>query len=661
MVLQAMRERLTGLIAIFIFGILIIPFAFVGVNSYFRSDSVNSVARVNDVDISVNEFSQSFQNYRRRMQSIMGDQFDAEQFDQPVIRRQFLDSLIDQELLKQVSAEAGLSVDDETLAQAIRNINAFQVDGVFNADVYQQRLASQGKSPQSFENEMRAELILDQFPGTISASSIATDRELQEFVKLQEQQRTFKLVMLAAEEGDNGPESADSGNEGEAGRSGPAASGDETAEPEEADIVAWYESHQELYRSPEQVTIEYLELDAASMDTDIAPDEEQLRARFEEQKNRFVTPEARLASHILIEVDADADEATIETARQIAEGLAERARSGEDFAELAKEYSQDAGSAAQGGDLGWVEPGFMVDAFEDGLYALTMEHPISDPVRTGFGWHVIELRDIRPAEGMSFEEARDIILQEYIQEMQERKFIEQADRLVDLIYEDPTTLNSAAEVLGLKVQEAGPFGRAGGEGIAANPAVVSAAFSDLVLQQGTVSDPVDLGDNHIVMLRVKQYFPEDLLPLSDVRDKVIASVRHERAMEKASGRANGLLKQLQDGAEIAAIAEADNLQVRSMEGVRRTSSDLPANLVAQVFKLVPPNGEKPVLAVLPLSDGYAVVQLEQVVDGDVSQLDLETVRNYRARIANAAANTETIGFIQMLRKQSEIEVFEDRL
>jgi len=661
MVLQAMRERLSGLIAIFIFGILIIPFAFVGVNSYFTSDAVNSVARVNDVDISVNEFSQGFQNYRRRMQSIMGDQFDADKFDQPMIRRQYLDSLIDQELLKQVSVQAGLSVDDETLARAIRDIGAFQVDGVFNADVYQQRLASQGKTPQGFENEMRAELILDQFPGTISASSIATDWELQQFVKLQEQQRTFNLVMVSAEENGSKAEKAEDGDEGEGGETAATDSGEDTFVPEEEALVQWYESHPQLYRSPEQVVIEYLELDASKMEADVAPDEDQLRARFEEQKNRFVTPEARLASHILIEVDADADDVTIETARQVAEGLAERARSGEDFAELAREYSQDAGSAAQGGDLGWVEPGFMVQAFEDGLYALSMDHPISDPVRTGFGWHVIELRDVRPAEGMSFEEARGIVLDEYTKEMQERKFIEQADRLVDLIYEDPTTLNSAAEVLGLQVQEAGPFGRAGGEGIAANPRVVAAAFSDLVLQQGAVSDPVDLGDNHIVMLRLKQYLPEDLMPLSEVRDRVIASVRHERAMEKASGRANALLQQLQGGAEIAEAAATDQLEVRLMEGMRRTSSELPADLLTQVFKLAPPEGDTPRLAVLPLSNGYAVVQLQQVVDGDVSKLDLETVRNYRARIANASANTETIGFIQMLRKQSEIEVFEDRL
>ncbi len=637
---KSMRERLTGIIAIFIFAILIIPFAFVGVNSYFTSNAVNSVARVNDVDITANDFSQGFQNYRRRMQALMGKNFDPEQFDQPAIRRQFLDSLIDQQLLTQVSDETGLSVDNETLAQAIRNVAGFQVDGQFNADVYQSRLAAQGTTPQRFENQMRAQLILDQYPGTITASSIATDWELKQYVKLQDQQRTFKAIVVAADA---------------------AALEGESAEVDDAAITDWYDLHPELYRSEEQVVIEYLELDAATMTEDVTPDEDQLRARFEEQKARFVTPEARLASHILITVDADADEATIESARQKAEGLAERARAGEDFAALAKEYSEDAGSAEQGGDLGWIEPGVMVQAFEDGLYALTKDKPISDPVRTGFGWHVIDLRDIRPAEGMTFEEARDTILEEYRTDTQEKKFIEQADRLVDLIYEDPTTLNSAAEVLGLKVQEAGPFGRAGGEGIAANPAVVNAAFSDLVLRQGAVSDPVDLGENHIVVVRLKQHIPENVKPLAEVRDSVIESIRHERALQQASDRANEILKQLQDGQDMAATAAANALEPLAFEAVLRKDPQVPADLLAQVFKMQPPEADQPRTEIVPVDSGFAVVQLEQVTDGDVEKIDLEKVKNYRRRIANATGNAEALGFLRMLRQQAEIEVFEDRL
>ena len=162
----------------------------------------------------------------------------------------------------------------------------------------------------------------------------------------------------------------------------------------------------------------------------------------------------------------------------------------------------------------------MVKAFENAMYELSMEAPISEPVQTGFGWHVIQLREIRESTGMTFDEARMTLVAEYEDDLASRAFLEQADRLVDLIYEDPTTLESAALVLDLQVKEAGPFTRTGGEqGVAANPEVVEAAFSDLVLLQGSVSDPVNLDENHLVMVRLKEHLPVALKPLEEVRDE----------------------------------------------------------------------------------------------------------------------------------------------
>ena len=198
MVLQSIRERLTGIIAIFIFAILIIPFAFVGVSSYFTSDAVNAVAVVNDQEITLNEFNTGFQNYRRRMQAQLGAAFDAELFDQAIVRRQFLDQMIDEELLVQVSVEAGLAVDDQRLAQAIRDIQAFQVDGEFNTDVYQARLATQGRTPAQFEIDMRASMVLNQFPGSIASSAITTNWEVKDYARLFEQTRAFKAVVVLA-------------------------------------------------------------------------------------------------------------------------------------------------------------------------------------------------------------------------------------------------------------------------------------------------------------------------------------------------------------------------------------------------------------------------------------------------------------------------------
>ena len=258
----------------------------------------------------------------------------------------------------------------------------------------------------------------------------------------------------------------------------------------------------------------------------------------------------------MIAFPADADEAVKETAKQKAEDLSKRAKAGEDFASLAKEYSQDPGSAKQGGDLGWVEPGVMVKAFEDAAYELSMANPVSKPIQTGFGWHVIKLLEVRKSSGMSFAEARPLLTKEYEEDQASRAFLEQADRLVDLIYEDPTTLDSAALAMNLKGKQAGPFTLAGGVGIAANPEVVSTAFLDTVLLQGSVSDPINIAEDHLVMIKLNKHLPVALKPLAEVRDEIIATLTANQAHDKAEAQANELLAALQDGkGEFKALAE----------------------------------------------------------------------------------------------------------
>jgi peptidyl-prolyl cis-trans isomerase D len=640
MVLQAIRDRLHGIIAIFIFAILIIPFAFVGVNSYFTSDAVNSVAVVNDQEITLNEYNQAFQNYRRRMQSQMGDAFDADAFDQLIIRRQFIDRMIDEELLSQLSIDAGLAVTDERLSEEIRGMAGFEVDGEFNLDVYQQRLAAQGMSPQQFENDVRVSLVMNQFPQAIGSSAISTDWEVNDYVRLQEQKRAFSAIVVPAATPEEGVEEA----------------------IEEEAILAWYESNQGDYMSEEQVVIEYIELEAATLGGAVEPDEELLRARFEEQEARFITPEARLASHILIEVDTDAPQVDVDSARELAEELSARARDGEDFAALARESSQDLGSAEEGGDLGWIEPGYMVQAFEDALYELSIENPISEPIQTGFGWHVIQLREIRPAEGMSYSEARDLLLAEYQAEADERRFIEQADRMIDIIYEDPTTLSAAADELGLQIQQTEPFGRAGGQlGVTSNMEFVNTAFSDLVLAQASVSDPVDLGMNHIALLHLKEHLPAAVRPLEDVRDEVVEAITRQRAMDAAAATAEELLAGLNAGQDLQALADSTGLALVTTESDRRTNPDVSSRLLQQVFLMDVPAEGSSEAAVFETEDGYALVRLDTVTDGVISEEEAFLTQAYKRRIGNATASAEAIAFLRMLRAQSTIEVFEDRL
>jgi len=638
MVLQSIRERLTGVLAFTILGILVVPFALVGVNSYFTSSSGNVVAFVNEAEITTNDFNQSFSNYRRRMQSIMGAAYDPVQFDQLIMRRQHLDSLIDQELITQAAQSMGLDVDDATLADEIRQIPAFQVDGQFNADVYQARLLSQGMSPKQFQTEMRTQFVVSQLPMSIAESSIATSVEIKEFVGLLDQRRTFNAALV------------------------PADTFDPTVEFSEAEIVAWHESHAEDYQSEEQVIVEYIELDAANLPLGLPPEEDMLREQFEAQKARFISPEQRQVSHILIEVAADADEADIETARQTAEDLSRRTQDGEDFSTLAIEYSQDTGSAAAGGDLGWVETGVMVQAFENAMYELSMDAPISEPVQTGFGWHVIQLNDIRESTGMSFEEARATLVREYEEENASRAFLEQADRLVDLIYEDPTTLESAALVMELPVSVVGPFSRTGGEGIAANSEVVEAAFSDLVLLQASVSDPVNLDENRLVMIKLREHLPVALKPVEEVRDDIIATLSDNLARDNANAIATEILENLQQAnSDLESLAIESGLEYARHDSVRRNSAVPDAMLVQEVFRLpAPAEGETPAV-VLPTSTGFAVVQLDSVVQGELEGEALLAQQQYERVLANGSASLENSALMRQLRASAKVEVFEDRI
>ena len=637
MVLQSIRERLTGILAFFILGILVIPFAFVGVNSYFTSGNENVVARVNDEDITLAQFTQSYTNYRQRMQSIMGAAYDPEQFDTLIARREHLDALINQAVLAQAVDGIGLDVTDERLARAIRELPAFQLDGEFNADLYQNRLTSQGMSVPGFEREMRTQIVMGQLPNGIMSSSFATPTELQEYVRLQDQRRTFRSVPVRP------------------------ADDPEAPDPAESDIQDYYEQNAAEFRSEEMVVIEYLELSPVDTRSGAELDDEFLRNRFEQQKARFISPEQRLVSHILLEAGATADEASKETARQQAADIAARAREGEDFAQLAREFSQDIGSAENDGDLGWIEPGMMSDSFEEAMYALTLEAPVSEPVQTGFGWHVILLRDIQPAAGMNFEEAREILIAEHQAEESEREFLEKADRMVDLIYEDPTTLEAAALDLGLDVQTAGPFSRAGGEGIAADPGVVSAAFSDLVLAQGSVSDPIDLAENHMVLLRIREHLPAEVRPLAEVRDEIVSRIRAERALDAARERAEALLASVEQGQDLAAAAEQEGLEVTLTEEANRRNFVPDRKVVEEVFQIPAPAEGAMSLQVVEASDGFAVVELQSVRAGSLEEGAALSEQQYRRQLANAAASAEARGFMRQLRNAARVEVFEDRL
>ena len=369
--LQAIRERVTGIVAIFVLGLLAVPFLFFGMESYMRAVPQDAVAVVGDDEISTSEFQTEFARHRAQLRREMGDDYDDIATNQPEFRREFLESMIDELLLRQHTDDLGLIVSDRAIAEILRTIPQFQIEGRFNPEAYRMALSAAGQTPRSFERDLREDVMTRMVPSALADSVVVTQSEIDRLISLQNQTRRIAKVEI------------------------PAGRFRENIEVSEADIESYYQDNLQAFTTDEQVSLAYVELRADDLTIEETLEEDELRRRYEAARQRYMTPEARRASHILIETGEERDALA---ARELAEELARRIEEGESFSELAEEYSDDPGSRAQGGELGWIEPEDMVSAFEDALYALDEAGEVSEPVETRFGWHLIRLEEIRPPE-----------------------------------------------------------------------------------------------------------------------------------------------------------------------------------------------------------------------------------------------------------------------
>lgn len=635
--LQKLREKTTGWIAVLIVGMLAVPFAFFGVENYFTQQVSTYVAKVGEVEIGPDAFRQRFEELRRQMQQVMGEQFDGREFESAENKRRVLDRLIDEELLRQAGERLGAIVTPAQLQREIAQIQAFQKDGKFDPATYRNLLAAQGMTPRMFEDRVRQELATQSLPSQVAASGFVADDYVGRYLALRDQTRSFDYLVLPTP--------------------GPEVAGD----VDEAQIEAYFRAHADRYVEPEQVALEYVEVDASKLEVPVSADEETLRQRYEEQKTRYVEPEQRLASHILVKVDANADADAQKAAQAKAQALAEQARApGADFAALAKANSQDIGSSNVGGDLGWVEKGIFDPAFESALYALEL-NAVSDPVKGADGWHVIKLREIKAETGKPFEAVRAELEREYLEGERERQFSDVAGKLVDIIYRDPTTLATASEELKLPIQRTERFTRAGGAGLAARPEVLEAAFSDAVRVDGMVSDPIELGADRIVLVRVAEHVPAKPQTLEVAREAVRAALVAERIAAKAEAEAEALVAELRSGKALADLAVARGLEVKTADRVGRIGATVEPALSQFAFGLPHPAQGKPSLGQVEVSAGRAVLVLTAVQDGDPASVEATQRDALAEQLSQAIGGVEAAAYVQALRKAATIEVVESRL
>lgn len=662
--LQKLRDKTSGWIATVILGLLVVPFALVGVQDYLVQRNDNFVATIDappawwqsapswwplsvfweHEQITADEFRTRFEQVRQQERARQGEAFDAREFEKLDNKHAILDGLIDQRIQKLASQHAGVVVSDALVRKTIQEIPAFLVDGRFNAERYQLALASQvpAQTPTQFERLVREDLQQSLVATGVGASNFVTNAEMERLIKLMGEQRDASLIMLPA----------------------PAA---DMAAVTGVEIQKWYEGHTASFRAPESVSIEYVELNGATMAPPPAADEAALRQRYEQEKNRFVEQEQRLASHLLVRVEDGADAATQKAAELKATQLAAQAKAtGADFAAIARTNSDDAGSKAAGGDLGWVGKGMMTGPFEDALFKMQAGE-VSGPVKTDFGWHVIQLREIKAGAQETFEQAREGLAREQAEADRERAFNDVSSRLVDLVLQNPSSLAPTARAMNLPVQKLGPIARDGvrnpADGIAANAAVKRAAFSDTLIQDGTVSDPIEIAPNHSVLIRVVAHTPERTLPLAQVREQVISAIRADRASKAAIKEGDALLARLRGDETLEALAASRSLPPPEQVSALPRGAPLGGEGVSEaVFAVAAPAAGKVSPGTAVLGDGRIVLfAVSKVAPGDAAQLPPQQRQALQQQIAQMGGMDDMQALVKAMRQKMKVVVVESNL
>ncbi len=637
--LQDIRDRAQGMIAKFIIGFICLTFALFGVDALFGiSDPSKPVAEVNGEEIDERELNRALDLRKRRIVAQMGDRLDPSMLDDPALRRSVLEEMIERQLMLQQARDMGMEFSAEQVERVLLEIEDFKLDGRFSQDMFERAVRAQGMSPAMFRDIMREEMMIAQLQFGIGQSGFVTTAELERAARLEGQTRDIAwLTVSAAEQG-------------------------KALQFEESELKQHYEKNRDDFMQPERVRVAFVEISQEKLAESIVIGEEALRAAYEQEVATLQAGEERKASHLLLQVGDDADG---EAVRQKAESIRAEIAAGLDFSEAVAKYSEDAGSRASGGELGWVARGAFGEKFDEGLFALATGE-VSAPVRTGFGYHLLKVTEIRAADPPAFEEMREALETRLKRDRAVQEYAEKVEELGALAFESGD-LQEPAQALNLEIRETGFFDREGvtGDGSEKYADLVASnrfrdhAFSDEVLEDGLNSDVFEPEDGRAFVVRVRERQAARPLPFESVRGRIITSLRQERGAKKAAALGKQLFKELKEGGSAGSIAAREALAWQNRDKVRRGAQDVPPRVLQRAFALQRPAGEGKSMDALKLVNGdYVIVVVSGVHEG--KPLDKYTnseIARLRAFHANVRGALQFAGIQNTLEKDASVKKF----
>jgi peptidyl-prolyl cis-trans isomerase D len=539
------------------------------------------------------------------------------------LQDQVLERLIRDALITQRAHNLGYRVSDQDLREAVHSEPAFQVSGVYSPELAKARLTESGISLDRFQTQLRSGLQREQLEMGIASSEFATPGELARSQELQSQEREVRYAVLPVDKF-------------------------QAAAPDDAAVQAYYKAHQAQYMKPEWAHLQYGQLSLERLASQVKLTDEDLKAAYEKQKAQLDQPERRHAHHILIPLGKD-DAA----AKKLAEDVLAQAKSGKDFGALAKQYSQDTGSAQNGGDLGWSDRSAFVAPFADALFSMSPGE-IRGPVKSEFGYHIIRLDEIQAGKTKSVEEARPDLEKQLRKDRATDRFGDIQEKLQQRMEQPGASLEAVAKEFGLETGEVTQFLRgSGGAPLGAAQEVQDLVFGDSALAPGRLGGPIVQGDDKLVIVKVLERHKPELKPLAEVRDSIVSALTKARSTDAALKVADAARGKLQSGASFDDVVRDLKVTSDPARFVGRTDDSILPELRQAAFDAPRPTG-KPVYRTVTMSNGgAAIVQITKVRIPPAADKSQQTISAQQA--SQRDGMSEANAYVAQVRRTAKVE------
>ncbi|MEO0616412.1 MAG: peptidyl-prolyl cis-trans isomerase [Pseudomonadota bacterium] len=619
--LQNLREAFIGTAGKVVLAVILLLLAGTGLNYTITPRSF--VAKVDGDEIPLRNVNLVY----RQIAAQFGNQNLPPEFLRQ-IQAEAVNRVVTEVALSNHLADTGYAVSDEQIARRIREVPDFQTDGAFDGDLYRRVLAQNSLSPSAFEADERQRMLIGQISENLAASSFVTPEEFRRVIELTNEQREVEYAVLPPELFLEG-----------------VVIGDD-------EIASWYESNPTRYQTPAQATIDYVQVDRELARERIEIEDAQLRAYYDKTKDLYQTPEQRRARQVLLRTNEDAA-----AAREQAVGLVARLRAGEPFEDIARTYSQDGGSARQGGDLGWLSPGDYPASAVDAAIFSQVANQVSDVVESDFGLHIIQVTEIRSGETEPFEAVVEDVRQGYLDEQVAAQLLALEEELADQLFESDT-LEQIAEALGVQVQTVASLSEGAPGPFGPSADINEAVFGLERLEPGALSETISLPDDRTILLRVRERSEAGRQPLEAVAKEIGEELRQQAASDVAAERGAQLAAALSAAPEAAfepLLADSGATYTASRP-VGRADAEAPAALVAAVFAADVPDDDVHVGSVSAPGAGFIVYRISDVIPGSPGEITQQQIEAARAQFARRLGTSDMLALQQRVLDDTSIEI-----